>query len=248
MPWCLIRKNSEYRSLENRDLWEYRLNLTQAETERMVEHVWELKQIQFDYFFFDENCSYRLLELLQVARPSLRLTELFPLTAIPTDTVKAVKEAGLVESIQYRPSRERELLSRAEPLNHEEQEWVLKVSADQKQLQEPAFKAQPKDRQALIIDAAYRLERYRANGQERDPQRAQRSFELLRAINQNPAPELDIPQPGLPEDGHESRTWQAGIGTRGDKAFGEYGLRMAYHDLNDNAESFLSARRSKSCK
>ncbi|MHC8379212.1 Lnb N-terminal periplasmic domain-containing protein [Pseudomonas sp. MDT1-16] len=231
-------KLSEYRSLENRDLWEYRLNLTQTETERMVEHVWELKQIQFDYFFFDENCSYRLLELLQVARPSLRLTEQFPLTAIPTDTVKAVKEAGLVESIQYRPSRERELLSRAEPLTDEEQVWVLNVSADQKQLQAPAFKAQPRERQALIIDAAYRLERYRANGQERDPQRAQRSFELLRAINQNPAPELDIPQPGLPEDGHESRTWQAGIGTRGDKAFGEYGLRMAYHDLNDNAESF----------
>lgn len=231
-------KLSEYRSLENRDLWEYRLNLTQQETERMVEHVWELKQIQFDYFFFDENCSYRLLELLQVARPSLRLTEQFPLTAIPTDTVKAVKEAGLVESIQYRPSRERELLSRAEPLNPEEQQWVLKVSADQKQLQAPEFKAQPRDRQALIVDAAYRLERYRANGQERDPARAQRSFELLRAINQNPPPELDIPRPGLPEDGHESRTWQAGLGTRGNKAFGEYGLRMAYHDLNDNAESF----------
>jgi len=231
-------KLSEYRSLENRDLWEYRLNLSQAETERMVEHVWELKQIQFDYFFFDENCSYRLLELLQVARPSLRLTEQFPLTAIPTDTVKAVKEAGLVESIQYRPSRERELLSRAEPLSSDEQQWVLKVSADQQQLQTPGFKALPRERQALIVDAAYRLERYRANGQERDPQRAQRSFELLRAINRNPAPELDIPQPGLPEDGHQSRTWQAGLGTRGDRAFGEYGLRMAYHDLNDNAESF----------
>ncbi|MBI6946107.1 DUF4105 domain-containing protein [Pseudomonas koreensis] len=231
-------KLSEYRSLENRDLWEYRLNLTQAETARMVEHVWELKQIQFDYFFFDENCSYRLLELLQVARPSLRLTEQFPLTAIPTDTVKAVKEAGLVESIEYRPSRERELLSRAQPLSSDEQQWVLKVSADQQVLQDPTFKALPRDRQALIIDAAYRLERYRANGQERDPQRAQRSFELLRAINKNPAPELQIPQPGLPEDGHESRTWQAGIGTRGDRAFGEYGLRMAYHDLNDNAESF----------
>ncbi|WP_420231104.1 DUF4105 domain-containing protein [Pseudomonas sp. ABY48] len=231
-------KLSEYRSLENRDLWEYRLNLSQAETERMVEHVWELKQIQFDYFFFDENCSYRLLELLQVARPSLNLTEQFPLTAIPTDTVKAVKEAGLVESIQYRPSRERELLSRAEPLSDDEQQWVLKVSADQQQLQTSAFKALPRERQALIIDAAYRLERYRANGQERDPKRAQRSFELLRAINQNPAPELEIPQPGLPEDGHQSRTWQAGLGTRGDRAFGEYGLRMAYHDLNDNAESF----------
>jgi hypothetical protein len=231
-------KLSEYRSLENRDLWEYRLNLTQVETERMVEHVWELKQIQFDYFFFDENCSYRLLELLQVARPGLRLTEQFPLTAIPTDTVKAVKEAGLVEKIDYRPSRERELLERAKPLDSDEQQWVLKISDDQKQLQDPTFKAIAKDRQALIIDAAYRLGRYRANGLERDTERSQRSFELLRAINQNPPPELKIEQPGLPENGHESRTWQAGIGTRGDKAFGEYGLRMAYHDLNDNAEGF----------
>ncbi|MFC6298204.1 DUF4105 domain-containing protein [Pseudomonas sp. CCM 7893] len=231
-------KLSEYRSLENRDLWEYRLNLTQVETERMVEHVWELKQIQFDYFFFDENCSYRLLELLQVARPGLRLTEQFPLTAIPTDTVKAVKDAGLVEKIDYRPSRERELLERAKPLDSDEQQWVLKISDDQKQLQEPTFKAIAKDRQALIIDAAYRLGRYRANGLERDTERSQRSFELLRAINQNPPPELKIEQPGLPENGHESRTWQAGVGTRGDKAFGEYGLRMAYHDLNDNAEGF----------
>ncbi|KAF2409829.1 protein of unknown function [Pseudomonas antarctica] len=231
-------KLSEYRNLENRDLWEYRLNLTQVETERMVRHVWELKQIQFDYFFFDENCSYRLLELLQVARPSLRLTEQFPLTAIPTDTVKAVKEAGLVEKIDYRPSRERELLERAKPLDSDEQQWVLKISDDQKQLQEPTFKALPRDRQALIIDAAYRLGRYRANGLERDTERSQRSFELLRAINQNPAPDLQVERPGLPENGHESRTWQAGIGTRGSKTFGEYGLRMAYHDLNDNAEGF----------
>ena len=231
-------KLSEYRSLENRDLWEYRLNLTPEETQRMVEHVWELKQIQFDYFFFDENCSYRLLELLQVARPGLQLTTQFPLTAIPTDTVKAVKEAGLVESIEYRPSRERELLDRAKALDPEEQQWVLQVSADQKQLQNPDFKALPSARRALIIDAAYRLERYRANGLERDTDRSQRSFELLRAINQNPAPQLDVEKPELPENGHQSRTWQVGVGSRDDKAFGEYGLRMAYHDLNDNAPGF----------
>ena len=231
-------KLSEYRSLENRDLWEYRLNLTPEETQRMVEHVWELKQIQFDYFFFDENCSYRLLELLQVARPGLQLTTQFPLTAIPTDTVKAVKEAGLVESIEYRPSRERELLDRAKAIDPEEQQWVLQISADQAQLQNPTFKALPKERQALIIDAAYRLERYRTNGLERDPARSQRSFELLRAINQNPAPELHVEKPELPENGHESRTWQLGAGSRDDKAFAEYGLRMAYHDLNDNAPGF----------
>ena len=180
----------------------------------------------------------RLLELLQVARPGLQLTSQFPLTAIPTDTVKAVKEAGLVESIEYRPSRERELLDRAKVLDPEEQQWVLQVSADQAQLQNPQFKALPKERQALIIDAAYRLERYRANGLERDTERSQRSFELLRAINQNPAPGLEVEKPELPENGHESRTWQLGAGSRDDKAFAEYGLRMAYHDLNDNAPGF----------
>jgi len=231
-------KLSEYRSLENRDLWEYKLDLTPQETGRMVEHVWELKQIQFDYFFFDENCSYRLLELLQVARPSLDLTSQFPLTAIPTDTVKAVRQSGLVASVNYRPSRERELLARAEPLAPHEKQQVLAVSADTAQLQSPAFTALPRERQALVQDAAYRLERYRANGQERDPGQATRSFELLRAINRNPPPPLQIERPGLPEDGHDSRTWQLGVGTREDRAYAEYGLRMAYHDLNDNAYGF----------
>jgi Domain of unknown function (DUF4105) len=232
------QKLSEYQRLENRDLWEYRLNLTPEETGRMVEHVWELKQIRFGYFFFDENCSYRLLELLQVARPSLNLTALFPLTAIPTDTVRAVKDAGLVVKTDYRPSRERELLTRAAPLSDVEEQWVLKVSADQKQLQNPDYLALAKDRRALIQDAAYRLERYRANGLERDTERSQRSFDLLRAISQNPPPPLEVQRPGLTEDGHESRTWQLGAGSRDDKAFAEYGLRMAYHDLNDNAYGF----------
>ncbi|WP_213875376.1 DUF4105 domain-containing protein [Pseudomonas sp. dw_358] len=232
------QKLAEYNSLENRDLWEYRLNLTHEETARMVEHVWELQEIKFDYFFFDENCSYRLLELLQVARPGLQLTGQFPLTAIPTDTVKAVSHAGMVEHVDYRPSRERELLTRAHPMARDEQQWVLKISADTTLLQSPAFKALPAARQALIQDAAYRLERYRATGQERDKARTERSFALLRAINGNPPPVLQVARPGLPEKGHDSRTWDVGAGNRDGQNFAEYGLRMAYHDLNDNAYGF----------
>jgi hypothetical protein len=232
------QKLAEYSRLENRDLWEYRLNLTPVETARMVEHVWELQQVRFDYFFFDENCSYRLLELLQVARPGLHLTDQFPLTAIPTDTVKAVKDAGLFDTINYRPSRERELLGRSEPLSSDEQAQALALSNDTAQLQRPEFLALPKARQALIQDTAFRLERYRATGQERDPARTQRSFQLLRAINQNPPPPLTLERPGLPENGHDSRTWELGAGSRDDRAYAEYGLRMAYHDLNDNAFGF----------
>lgn len=232
------QKLAEYRSLENRDLWEYQLNLTPEETGRLVEHVWELQQIRFDYYFFDENCSYRLLELLQVARPSLKLTDQFPLAAIPTDTVKAVKAAGLVQHTEYRPSRERELLARAAPLNDQEQALAKSLGAGSGTPNDAALATLPRDRQALVLDTAYRLQRYNATGEARDAQRSQRSFDLLQAINRNPPPPLTVERPGLPEEGHPSRTWELGLGSRDDRAFAEYGLRMAYHDLNDNAYGF----------
>lgn len=231
-------KIGEYSRLENRDLWEYRLDLTPEETGRMIEHVWELRQIRFDYFFFDENCSYRLLELLEIARPGLRLIEQFPLTAIPADTVRAVKAAGLVTEVNYRPSREKELLARAAPLQPEELNCAQALAADTQRLADAAYTALPPDRQALIQETAYRLVRYQAAGQQRDPGQAARSFDLLQAINRNPPPPLEITAPPLPEEGHESRTWQLALGSQDHRAFAEYGLRMAYHDLTDNLAGF----------
>ena len=231
-------KLAEYSRLENRDLWEYQLNLTPAETARMVEHVWELKQIRFDYFFFDENCSFRLLELLEIARPGVALTGQFPLTAIPTDTVRAIKQAGMVERIDYRPSREKQLLARASQLDEAEQAWVLALADDTDRANDRAFLNLPGPRRALIQDAAYRLVRYHATGTERDSVQAKRSFELLKAINRNPPGALTVERPELPENGHQSRTWQLGAGSRGERSFAEYGLRMAYHDLNDNLAGF----------
>lgn len=231
-------KLSEYSRLENRDLWEYRLNLTPAETERMVEHVWELKQIRFDYFFFDENCSFRLLELLEIARPGLKLTEQFPFTAIPTDTVRAVGQAGLIEAVDYRPSKEKELLTRSRSLDRQEQRWAKRLAVAPATLDDPAFRALPADRQALIQDAAFRLVRYRQSGKPRDEASARASFRLLQAINQNPPPRLAVKRPELPEQGHQSRTWQLGLGSRDHRAFAEYSLRMAYHDLLDNLRGF----------
>lgn len=231
-------KLAEYSRLENRDLWEYRLNLTPEETGRMVEHVWELKQVRFKYYFFDENCSFRLLELLEIARPGVQLTERFPLYAIPTDTVRAVKGAGLIDKVDYRPSREKELLARAEPLSRDEKRLALRLADDDRLLDSAALKSLPAERQALVQDTAFRLLRYRATGQERDENAAARSYQLLRAINRNPPPALRAERPGQPEEGHQSLTWQLGAGSRDGQAFADYGLRMAYHDLEDNSYGF----------
>lgn len=231
-------KIGEYSRLENRDLWEYQLDLSPTETGRMIEHVWELRQVRFDYYFFDENCSYRLLELLDIARPGLQLVEQFPLTTIPVDSVRAVRDAGLITSTYYRPSREKELLARASLLEPTEIRLAQSLAADTQVLEQTDFCQLPAQRQALIQETAYRFVRYQASGQERDTQSANRSYRLLQAINHNPPPSLTLPMPALPEQGHDSRTWQIAAGEQDGKHYAEYGLRMAYHDLNDNLTGF----------
>ena len=93
----------EYGNMENRDIWEYDLNLTKAETIKLFNHLWEMQGIGSDYWFFDENCSYNMLLLLESARPDLYLSTSI-LWEAPTDTIKKIKKSGLIDKKKYRPS------------------------------------------------------------------------------------------------------------------------------------------------
>ncbi len=97
-------KVEEYARIENRDLWEYRLKLAPAEIDRLLAHLWELREAAFDYFFLDENCSFQLLALLDVARPDLDLSAGFGLWVAPVDTIRRLHEKNLVASVDYRPA------------------------------------------------------------------------------------------------------------------------------------------------
>jgi hypothetical protein len=94
MPY--YRKVKEYGDFESRDLWEYELNLTPEETTFLVQHLWEMQQVNFPYYFINDNCSYRLLGLLDLVRPGLNLQKQFGTTAIPVETLKVVEQQGLI--------------------------------------------------------------------------------------------------------------------------------------------------------
>ncbi|KLD96271.1 hypothetical protein AF74_10615 [Aliarcobacter butzleri L349] len=103
MPY--YEKIKEYNNLEQRDVWEYDLNLSQEEINKLVLHTWELKDSYADYYFFKENCSYNVLWLLEIARPSLDLVSYFDFKAIPLDTIKILtKYDGLIVDSKYRYS------------------------------------------------------------------------------------------------------------------------------------------------
>lgn len=238
MPY--YRKLQEYSRLENRDIWEYRLNLSPEQTAFIGSHIWELKDINFDYYYADKNCSFRLLELLELSDPNLDLTSYFPTTVIPVDTVRAVWNTNLVESIYYRPSNATMLRHLLAPLSEAEQALVYDMAQDPSLMQNDAVTRLPQQRQARMILSAYKYLRYEANNTQRSPETAKNSLALLEGINHFTAQMIAPPlMPDKPENGHDTAMISLDAGHS--QSLGNYVElqgRMNYHDLLDNHTGF----------
>ena len=236
------KKIQEYGRIEHRDIWEYPLNLTTEEINRLVSHLWELQEVNFSYYFFDENCSYRLLELLEVARPDTELTDEFIVTAIPVDTVRAIAKAGMIDAVDYRPAQVTRLQFMLDQIPQSQQQLVLDLSKDIAVLQTEAFTHLSEKQQKSTVELAYHFLRYQNTGETRDELVARRSFQLLKKLNSYPAKisnHLDIPVPVAPEQSHRSKRISIAAGERLDNRYAELGFKFAFHDLEDNQYGFL---------
>jgi len=70
-------KIQEYSDVNHRDIYEYPLNLNTEEINRLLMHIYELDFIYSDYYFFDENCSYDLLDLPRRLRRAMTVYRLW---------------------------------------------------------------------------------------------------------------------------------------------------------------------------
>lgn len=237
------KKIREYNTGENRDIWEYPLNLTPAETERLVQHLWELKGVRFAYYFFDENCSYRILELLEIARPGLDLTRGFPMTAIPIDTVRAVQDAGLIQGKLFRPSQGTVLRQRLAVIPKTLHETVIELSNEPARLDDGSLPSLDPQTRARLIVAAYKYLRFTQTGAARDPVVAKHSFQLLQALRRH-ADQIgqddraDVALSTSPELGHGSRRLAAGVWNEDRLDYLTLGLRLSLHSLQENRNGF----------
>lgn len=244
------QKIKEYGQIENRDIWEYPLDFTPEEVNFLLEHLWELREVDFSYYFFDENCSYRLLELLEVARPQLNLSERLRLTEIPLNTVKLLDENHLIQASIYRPSKARLLKHQFEQLSEHQQNQAIAISQDFQLSETSDFRILPVQVQKKILYASYQYLRYTQTGKERDAEIAKQSLDLLKKINalsQDMSQDLthqenEVSQPKTPPSiltSHDSHRISLGAGKIEDgENFQSLALRMSYHDLLDNAAGY----------
>lgn len=238
MPY--YRKVREYNDIESRDIWEYPLNLNEAEVERILLHLWEMQRAEFDYYFIDENCSYQLLALLELARDDIDLVSQFPFHAIPSDTVEALSNANLLQRPNYRESFGTRLLHLADTIDPE----LFEAAIQAKQGNYPSNEQFSTQQQAAILELAYEWLNFELYdlGLERDPT-AKRLTELLyqrsRLKVESPFSQVEPPEVS-PEQGHASA--RSGLGYQYSDQLGSMVTlewRAAYHDLLDAQHGFI---------
>ncbi|WP_434356237.1 DUF4105 domain-containing protein [Parasalinivibrio latis] len=241
MPY--YRKVREYNDLESRDIWEYKLNLAPEEVETILYHLWELQDARFDYYFLDENCSYQLLSLLQVARDDLMLTAEFPLHAIPSDTVSVLKNKGLINPPAYRPAFGTRLNHYAGELDDVELGIALALSdpnVDAEQEMPPGTDSQKAGRLEFAYESLnFRFYDERLNRDVVAPKLT--GLLMARSRLDVGSPFSQVPRPDdSSESGHGSM--RVGLGYYGageENSQITFHWRAAYHDMLDRPGGFI---------
>ncbi|MBZ0334827.1 DUF4105 domain-containing protein [Marinobacter sp. AL4B] len=231
-----------YNDIEHRDLWEYTLNLSQQEVDTMLAHTWEIQDKNFDYYFFDENCAYRLLALIDVARPGTDLLEEVSTHAIPSDTVRWVRDKDLVESIHYRPSAATAVSHNLESLPDEHQTIAAAIANGYVNVDDPEVQNLPSGEKARLLDATYDYVRYQseaANWPREIAAPLSHQLLMIRSQIDNAKPIPPVTEPTVRDDqGHDTFRLSLSSGQLAHSEFTELTIRPAYHDIVDPPEGY----------
>jgi hypothetical protein len=230
-------KVRQYSDLESRDLWEYPLDLSPERVDFLLQHLWELRNVPFPYYYFSQNCSYHLLGLLEVADPGVSLRARFPLYTIPTDSLRVVlDEVGVAGEPIYRPSAATRLAHEARSVSPEVWARAGELARGELEPDDPSLGRLGKEHEAAALTLAHDKLSYEASREDRTRFRG-RALALLSArsrVGVRGAPG-DAPQPPAtrPDEGHGTARLRLGAGNRDGRAFVSVGVRPALHDVLD---------------
>jgi hypothetical protein len=222
------KKVNSYSNSEGRNLWEYKLKLTKDQVFFLLAHVWEIyNTTYFDYYFLDENCSYHLLELIQIVsdkkfRVPLRWFYL------PRDIVIELFDQGLLEEPIFRPSLKEQFRQRFESLSKKDQRIIRQ-----------AYQNKSLDLNKDQIDAMIhlmQLDRYRAEGKldQEELQFLNQLFLKRSKIKEEKKEITYRPTSTTPHLGHGTERFRLGQSYQHEQMISHVSYRSGYHSLTES--------------
>ncbi len=240
-----------YADTELRDLWEYRLQLTQDDYELLVGHLWEMLNATHGYYFANRNCAYRVAELIQLITDK-RLVErsapwVAPQSVIQNLSLATRNAQPLLQTINYYPSRQSLLYQKYNQLTPQEKAEVKRKTTSfternfQKKLDhsstanfEPASKKRILDTLQEYYRVIYASEDVTARPEYQQTMRERFTLPLGK-------PNFLLDTPERPDMAHKPSYINTGLAIKEGHAQAKLNIRPAYYDELDSSPGHVKA-------
>ncbi len=233
-------KVNTYTNVDSRDLWEYELNLNEDQISRMLSHIWEMGTTYFDYYFFNKNCSYQLLSLIEVANAEMDLRSQFGPMAIPIDTIRAVtRYPGAIRKRTSRPSLMKILNERMQKFSPENRERFYQLK------QNISLISNHED--AGVLDALLDVQKYQSMNSSKTLQETNQKIEQKLLIARAKVESLPSTiktsaletEQNSPENAHLTSKLSLSYGRIQNLKLVSFQFRPAIHDLLDSDRGYI---------
>ena len=218
-------------------MWTYHLKFSQEEIDRLVAHLFELENVGFPYYYMTANCSEFMIDLIDIAKPTLHLKKQLDYTTIPSETIKILSKNNLVKSVDFRASTRRKYLESKSQLDKNEIKTFRNLISKQR------IESAAKDNnhsEAKILDVAldfidfkYSDEILRETGEITEFKKLvllERSNVALKGVSY----EKSIPYTERPDLSHDPSKFFLGVGNEDYKGnFLSFSYRHNLHDILD---------------
>ncbi len=218
----------EYSNMELRDLWMYPMKISSEKIDDLLDHIYEIsRQKFFAYYFLDENCSYMILQVLEVIFPDLNFLDDFPFYVIPHETIKTLHRKKILEKGYLIPSLRTKFLKEFKALKPQEKKNVRDAISGK------TDEVNTKDSVDALITY---MDKRKLEKKDVVTPEEQKIFQALLIKRSKLGPKEDkvLDYPALdPIQSHHPYGLSLRTGSRSGEHFQEFEFRPTVHDLLD---------------
>ncbi|CCN45461.1 conserved hypothetical protein [Vibrio nigripulchritudo MADA3029] len=151
--------DASYAEVEQRVLWEYKLNLTPREVSLLQNHLWEIGQAKFTYYFLSFNCASQLANFINIVvdSPLLNQNQLWDM---PIDVFKNIAKTQhhgkkLLGEVKKRDSKYDRLHAKYMDLSADEKLAAKGIAKDIGELKGDSYQALSSHSRSRVLSVLY---------------------------------------------------------------------------------------------
>ncbi|MGL1901202.1 MAG: DUF4105 domain-containing protein [Fibrobacterales bacterium] len=229
-----------YLNMEQRDLWEYKLKLSNDQLIYLFEHLWEIAGSWKDYYFFTENCAYNILALLQVTQPQRNYTEHKNWVSTPIEAIQILLADSIVSEIVPMRSHFSNLESAIDTMSEQKNALLELYTSNEGALYQKTLALDAELAVApYILDNVIQLLTHTYKDEPQNPHLFQLMVLRQRLPFSSSLHEEQTVVEGYPHQAHDPSRISAGYFNFRDQHAALFEYRFGIHDVNARHYGFL---------